>query len=414
MTMKKLKILYVDTDKIYAIQCVDNLIAQGYDVKYVTSINEAVIEHMANRADIIIFDIQLKDEGGWTYLVKKIKQFDTNHKSILLSNTLPTDIMQEAIKLKIDSCILKNKNFFELNTEIKSLFIPKVSKSRTYDLGNHFFYKNEPFILHQDEAIPLTLQEKKLIDQMLRQKDNFISNIQLQITLGKTEPISIESLRTLVRNIRRKTYKNLIINKNGHGYRINLGKKVNCTTSSIPNNESKTNDKTILIIKGCKKQTNELSLALEQFGIQSENAYTLHQANEVLGSNSFDYIVLDGDLPDGKGIELITSWKDRVDAKFIILANAMDEHCRQFLYCHGIVDYIIDDNNVEYLAYQIGSTVNKIETVIGGSKILVIEKSKKVYEQIQTMLLPRNCSIYYLGNLKNVYDSPILTISAIS
>ena len=42
--MSKFKILYVDSDSTYAQTCVHNLIEQGYSVKYVTSIKDALIE----------------------------------------------------------------------------------------------------------------------------------------------------------------------------------------------------------------------------------------------------------------------------------------------------------------------------------------------------------------------------------
>ena len=402
------KILYVDSDKAYAQQCLETLINYGHEVKYTSSIKEALVECMHSVPHIIIFDHELEDGNGFL-LLEKVKGLGIECKSILLSNTFSKYIMREALKLKIDSYIEKEENFSTLNSQILTLgkhfnASQMTSEKSTLDLGNNFLYMKDSYhILHQSDTISLTVQEKKLLDQLINTPDDFISSEQLQYSIGKDDPVSIDTIRTVVRKIRKKTYNGLIINKSGHGYRINLQKPA----KNKPATQKKLNrstDKTALIIKGNKKQNNQLSFYLDKLGLKNETAYTIEQANKILGFISFDYIVFDIDLPDGEGVEILHNWKDKVDAKFIVLSDSSEVYYREYLFQNGIVDFIVENDSLEYLAEDIYHSIIKIETSPFNSNVLVIENSIKVFKQIQNLLTPRSYHVDYINRCDNAVE----------
>ena len=403
------KVLYVDSDKVYAQRCIQSLIDYGYDVKYASSMKEALVECIHIAPTIIIFDHELEDGDGFT-LLKKIKGLGIECKSILLSKTFSKEMMLEALQLKIDSYIEKDENFSTLYSQITTLSeriyeSQKKTEEGMFDLGNDFLYeKDSHHILHDSDTIYLTVQEKKLLDQLIKAAGDFISSEQLQYSIGKEEPVSIDTIRTVVRKIRRKTYHDLIINKNGHGYRINLQEKHNNDTLTKRHSNHISVDKTILIVKGNKQKNDQLNFYLEKLGIVNETVHTLEEANEILGYSSFDYIVTDIDLPDGEGIELLDNWKDKIDAKFIILANSSEVHYREFLYHKGIVDYITENDSMKHVAEDIYDTIVELETVLKESRVLVIENSKKIFEQIKTMLSPRNYHLHYINSCTNAIE----------
>jgi PAS domain S-box-containing protein len=407
--MNKFKILYVDSDAVYGQTCVHNLIEQGYGVKYVTSLKEALVECTHIAPAIVIFDSELEDGTGFSF-IRKIKNLGIECKTILLSKSFSKELMKDAISFKIDAFVSKEEPFSVLNSEIKRLnvFFSERSDSFTdsifYDLGNNYIYESNTFnIVHHSDKIFLTKQETKLINELIKAKGEFISFEQLQSSIGKEEPVSIDNLRTVIRKIRRKTYNDIIVNKSGHGYRININKNIDINTPIDMSKNNFSNLK-VLVVKGDKKVSDQLSYYLEKFGLKCESAYTIDQAQKLLEHTFFDYLITDIDLPDGDGIDLIRKFRNVKNVKFIILSDSSDIHYKEYMYFKGIVDYIINTGCVEYMTQNIYNTIHTIESNNSHNNILVIEKSKKIYEQIRDLLSPRNYRINYLNDLSKAYE----------
>ena len=71
--MGKVKIFYIDSQKGYAQDFLSYLIDNEYEVKYIDSIKDALLEYSFHKPDLIISDIKLRDGDG-LHLIKKIKQ----------------------------------------------------------------------------------------------------------------------------------------------------------------------------------------------------------------------------------------------------------------------------------------------------------------------------------------------------
>ena len=96
--------------------------------------------------------------------------------------------------------------------------------NKTYNFKNGFKYSPslKAFFDKDDKAIKLNVQEIFLIENLLKKSDEYINFEILQNIVGKKGSVSIDSLRTLVRGIRKKTYSDIISNLSGIGYKINL------------------------------------------------------------------------------------------------------------------------------------------------------------------------------------------------
>ena len=95
-------------------------------------------------------------------------------------------------------------------------------KSNIIKLGNDFIYDSYNKTLFKNEQIvPLTNKENSFLYFLLRNytKDINYDEINKEIWKNKMSP---DALRSLVKEIRKKTYKDLIKNVSGIGYRVEL------------------------------------------------------------------------------------------------------------------------------------------------------------------------------------------------
>ena len=399
--MLKNKILYIDSNHVFASNILSNLINSKYEVLFSKNIKEAFTSYSLNKPDIIISDSIINGKESFKFL-KKLKSKNENLKIIIFTDEHNEKLFLNAIDLKIDKLLFKNIPFKELHNHIQNLEIIKnEQKNELVNLGKNFYYnKDNNKIFKDNKSIHLTIQENNLISELIKSQGNFISNIALQSIISKEEIASIDTLRTIIRRIRNKTYKDIIKNKSSIGYKINyLNNEENHRKYHI-DKIVKLNIK-VLLIKGKKEKNDLIKFQLEKLGFICENCCTLENAKLLLNDSHYDYIISDLYLPDGDAIDFM---REVNQSKFLILSELEDMHYKEYLYFKGIIDYIIDIDDINYLTYNIYKTIFTIETNTEFNNILVIDKSKRICEQIKDLLQPRNYNITVLNNLSHAYE----------
>lgn len=399
--MLKNKILYIDSNHVFASNILSNLINSKYEVLFSKNIKEAFTSYSLNKPDIIISDSIINGKESFKFL-KKLKSKNKDLRIIIFTDEHHEKLFLNAIDLKIDKLLFKNIPFKELNNHIQNLKIIKnEQKNELINLGKNFYYnKDINKIFKDNQSIHLTIQENNLISELIKSQGNFISNIALQSIISKEEIASIDTLRTIIRRIRNKTYKDIIKNKSSIGYKINyLNNEENHRKYHI-DKIVKLNIK-VLLIKGKKEKNDLIKFQLEKLGFICENCCTLENAKLLLNNSHYDYIISDLYLPDGDAIDFI---REVNQSKFLILSELEDMHYKEYLYYKGIIDYIIDIDDINYLTYNIYKTIFTIETNTEFNNILVIDKSKRICEQIKDLLQPRNYNITVLNNLSHAYE----------
>lgn len=89
---------------------------------------------------------------------------------------------------------------------------------------------------------------------------------------------------------------------------------------------------------------------LSEKGVLSESAGDIASAREILADTSFDLILLDGFLPDGKGIELMPFLTDaNIDTPVIMVTADDDQNSMEKCFIEGISDYVIKPVNMGLL-----------------------------------------------------------------
>jgi PAS domain S-box-containing protein len=126
--------------------------------------------------------------------------------------------------------------------------------------------------------------------------------------------------------------------------------------------------------------------------------YNLHQvlsfkeAKKYLQKTKYDFIILDLNLPDAFGEELVYEMKKLTNAKIIVLTGEVDIELRESLFKKGILDYLVKEapltNAIKAINFDIESTQKN-----SNDTILIVNSSLFMCKQLETILNARNYNV---------------------
>ena len=153
----------------------------------------------------------------------------------------------------------------------------------------------------------------------------------------------------------------------------------------------------ILIIEDSKSINKIIYNTFTNLGYNCFQAFTLQEAKDILNTEDIHYLMLDVNLPDGSGYELITTLANTPE-KIFVLTCETDKQFREVAYQKGVIDFIEKDKSFFNKLSQISSSIeqlekNKLKT------ILVIDDSFIIQEQLKDIFTNR----YY--NVETALDT---------
>jgi len=122
---------------------------------------------------------------------------------------------------------------------------------------------------------------------------------------------------------------------------------------------------------------------------QLDHVFTFQEAKEKLLANQYDFIILDLNLPDAFGENLVEDIKNLSSAKIIILTAEADKQIRETLFKSGVLDYIVKDKKFLKSITAIDKTIRRLSKNVQNN-ILLIDDSLFMCQQIQKILTVRN------------------------
>ena len=120
-----------------------------------------------------------------------------------------------------------------------------------------------------------------------------------------------------------------------------------------------------------------------------QQAFSYMQALDKLEAQEYDFIILDLNLPDAYGEELLDGIKQHSKAKIIVLTSEVDIQIRETLFKKGILDYLIKDEDFSSSIKSIDNLIHNMEKNRLTS-ILVIDDSMFMCKQMESLLGLRN------------------------
>ncbi len=175
------------------------------------------------KPDIIITDISMPKMSGLA-LCEKIRKTDSKTPIIITTAHTKTEYLLKAVELQLVKYLVKPIDEEELIEALELCFeklqeddtnIIKLTKDHTYDSFNQVLF-------FQDEVIKLTPKEMLFFKLLLKNPDHVCSYTEIENYIFSEQGMSEDALKTLVKNIRKKTEKSLIENHSKLGYKIAL------------------------------------------------------------------------------------------------------------------------------------------------------------------------------------------------
>ena len=183
--------------------------------------------YKSEKPDIMIVDINIPKLNGLE-LIKKIRERDFTTKIIILTAHSDKYFLFEAIELKLIKYLVKPVSRKDLN-EALDLAINEISQYTILNIKNiqltdEYSWNTElKELKFHNKIIDLTNKERNFLSLLLSHKNRaFNYNEIFEYVWTNEELISLNSLKNLVKRLRKKLPENMISNVFNEGYKINF------------------------------------------------------------------------------------------------------------------------------------------------------------------------------------------------
>lgn len=182
------------------------------------------IEHVyrETKPDILVTELGVPQSIA---LIQNIRQREDNVSIIALTKYSTVEILREVVELGLSSYLIKPVGQEQLREGLRKA-TQRVNYSGRITLPNHCQWDTKSkTLLHQNRVVRLTAREAKLFDLLVQKHGKFCSDTQILYSVWGDEfdkVVSNASVRTLVKNLRKKLPEGLIANQYGRGYRLTV------------------------------------------------------------------------------------------------------------------------------------------------------------------------------------------------
>lgn len=218
-------VLYIRDDLQSDMDIVALMKKNDFTVHKTNSYETACEMFSHHKIDVILLELELGNQSSLKF-IEHLRENNIMTPVVLITNNIHKTPLIEALNLEISSCLLQPySNEDLLHALNKAVTKAQICHPLSYtDLHMGFAYDplNKNIISANEETIKLCRKEAMLIELLLQNKEHITSYETIETVIWQDDFMSIDSLRTLIRTIRKKTYPNIITNHNNIGYKIDL------------------------------------------------------------------------------------------------------------------------------------------------------------------------------------------------
>jgi DNA-binding response OmpR family regulator len=175
--------------------------------------------YQKHKPDLIITDIKMPELSG-IGMAKKIRAEDKETIIVFLTAYTETDDLLNAIDLQPVKYFVKPVTAKDIIQYFESTFSSSGASSMVQLEFGFVYDRNNREVKDPDGGVhPLTKMESDLLNLLIEKMNEIVAYDEIDRLWGD-KFMSVNSLRTLIKNIRHKTYPTLIDNIPNIGYRI--------------------------------------------------------------------------------------------------------------------------------------------------------------------------------------------------
>ena len=224
--LKEVTILYAEDDKETREAITETLNKFSNNIKVAKDGKEALDIYKEGLVQLIITDIEMPIMDGIKF-ISKVRENDIITPVIMLTAHTSTDYLLPCANLNIQSYILKPINYSNLKEALfkvteylnltSNIYI-HIAKDLSYDKINGVL------VVHETEEICLNKKEKALMSLLVENKNNLVTYAQIEnaVWLDFDEVMTESALRTVIKNLRKKSDIKFIDNVSGLGYKLHI------------------------------------------------------------------------------------------------------------------------------------------------------------------------------------------------
>ncbi len=170
--------------------------------------------------DIFLLDINMPKKSG-IEILKQMRDFGIDTPAIFVTSMSDIDYVKDAFKAGCNDYIRKPFHFEELELRMDKLL--NLPKQKVCKLSPIHTFCLESLELKEDEnIIDISDNERRLIYILVKNAGHFVSSEFLIEYVWEDKSIDANTLRTLIKKLRRRLKNDFIVNSRGYGYKIDI------------------------------------------------------------------------------------------------------------------------------------------------------------------------------------------------
>lgn len=219
-----MKILLLEDDVILNEIIEEFLLSLNYDV--ITAFDGNIAEELIYEEsfDLLLFDVNIPNITGFE-LLKNIRQNNINIPIIFITSRHTADDVKIGFNSGCDDYIKKPFELSELQLRIENIKrLRQIDNHGKIKIDNDTFYNYEKkVIIRNNEEFNLSKIEAKILEYFLKNKNKTISIDEISVNNWVyNEMPESTTIRTYIKNLRKKLNDETITTLKGIGYRFNI------------------------------------------------------------------------------------------------------------------------------------------------------------------------------------------------
>ncbi|WP_294962239.1 response regulator transcription factor [Sulfurimonas sp.] len=174
--------------------------------------------YLENKPDIILSDIEMPSKNG-IQMVQKIREKDLNTSIIMVTAYSNEEYLLDLINLKINHYILKPVNSHNLLTGIVKGLGDRLTQSLVFS-QDYYFDIQKYELFYKEQNIVLRKREKDFLILLYKNINQVVTYKQIEDYIWRDKSMSMNALKTFIKELRQKLPVELIQNILQTGYKL--------------------------------------------------------------------------------------------------------------------------------------------------------------------------------------------------
>jgi len=219
-----MKILLLEDDTILNEIIEEHLLELHYEVISVMDGSEAEEVIYDENFDLLLFDVNVPNINGFD-LLRNLRKNNINIPTIFITSRDTSDDVKTGFNAGADDYIKKPFELSELVLRIENIKrLRQIDSFGQIQISNDVFYDyNRKVIINTNGEFNLSKTEAKLLEYFIKNKNKTISIEEISINNWVYDEMpEATTIRTYIKNLRKKLDSDAISTLKGIGYRFNL------------------------------------------------------------------------------------------------------------------------------------------------------------------------------------------------